>query len=73
MAETELEMAQRHVAEGVARIARQRQLIDELSADGHMELAEEAERLLAQFLSIQREHIDHVQRLVVKRKGSPAD
>lgn len=51
--ETKLEMGERHVREGKARIARQRQLIEELLHDGHR--TEEARRLLREFEAVQRE------------------
>ena len=63
MAETELEQVQRHIAEGEVRILRQRALVAELKRDRRMGLAEEAERLLAQFLAIQAQHETHAKRL----------
>ncbi|RWE26633.1 MAG: hypothetical protein EOS41_05735 [Mesorhizobium sp.] len=61
--ETKLEMGERHVREGNARIARQRELIEELLHDGHR--TEEARRVLQEFEAVQREletHLDFLRR-----------
>ena len=63
VAETELERAQRHIAEGEMRIARQSALVDELKASGHARLAVDAERLLTEFLALQAEYERHAGRL----------
>ena len=63
MTETDLEMTERHVAEGAERIVRQRALLHELQTDGHAQLAEEAAKLLRQFEQIQMESIAHRDRL----------
>ena len=59
--ETELEMARRHVRQGIARVARQLQLVAELRIDGRP--TEIAEQLLACFEDIQRQHEAHLARL----------
>jgi hypothetical protein len=53
--------AQRHVAEGAARIGRQRQLIIELGRDGHS--SDAAEDLLRSFERIQKSHLAHRDRI----------
>ncbi|TGT51895.1 hypothetical protein EN813_050040 [Mesorhizobium sp. M00.F.Ca.ET.170.01.1.1] len=61
--ETKLEIGERHVREGKARIARQRELIEELSRDGHR--TGEAKRLLQEFEAVQREleaHLDFLRK-----------
>ena len=60
--ETLLEMAERHVREGEALIARQRALIERLAQDGHP--TDEAQEFLRNFLRAQAEHIAHLQRLL---------
>ena len=67
MAETALEMAQRHVREGAARVERQRTLVDTLTADGHEALAEEAKALLAVFEDVQVKYVRDAQRLMAKK------
>ncbi|RWB65327.1 hypothetical protein [Mesorhizobium sp.] len=61
--ETKLEMGKRHVREGKARIARQRELINELTRDGHR--TEAARRLLEEFEAVQLQldaHLDFLRR-----------
>lgn len=65
--ETDLKMVRRHVRQGAARVARQSQLVAELRADGWP--TEAAERLLANFEEIQRQHEAHLARL----EGRPVD
>lgn len=60
--ETLLQMAERHVREGEALIARQRRLIDKLARDGHS--TDDAQEFLQNFLKAQAEHIAHLQRLL---------
>jgi porphobilinogen deaminase len=65
-AETPLEIAERHVAEGEHRIARQKELIEELVRDKHdavvhkardiLATLEESLRLARIHLEIEREH-----------------
>ena len=65
-AETPLEMAERHVAEGEHRIARQKELIEELVRDQHdavvqkargvLATLEESQRLARIHLELEREH-----------------
>ena len=64
MAETELEMARRHVSEGEGTITRQRALVADLHAKGNIALALRAEEQLAAFVSLQRQHVSHLQRLM---------
>jgi ribosomal 50S subunit-associated protein YjgA (DUF615 family) len=59
----ELETAKRHVTEGAAHIARQRQLIAELRRDGHDTLARDGETLLETLQASQRLHEEHLERL----------
>ncbi|WP_207483822.1 hypothetical protein [Arenibaculum pallidiluteum] len=59
--ETAIQQAARHVAEGEARVARQREIIAELVRDGHDEAAARAERVLTNLLETLRlahEHLD---------------
>jgi hypothetical protein len=60
-AETELEMAMRHVRRGKVLVSRQRQMVEELEARG--ENADQARQLLAEFEAIQRMHTEHLERL----------
>lgn len=64
MTESDLEMAERHVREGAGHITRQSQIVDELTRDGHHELAREAAGLLRQFEELQVEHLAHRDRLL---------
>ncbi|TGS71566.1 hypothetical protein EN817_28225 [Mesorhizobium sp. M3A.F.Ca.ET.174.01.1.1] len=57
-AETNLEMGERHVREGKARIARQRELIEELSRDGHP--TKTAEKVLQKFEAVQEQLEAHL-------------
>ncbi|TGS51720.1 hypothetical protein EN844_33975, partial [Mesorhizobium sp. M3A.F.Ca.ET.201.01.1.1] len=59
--ETQLEMAERHVREGEAIIARQRALIDRLAQDGHP--TGEARKFLRKFQKAQEEHVAHLEQL----------
>lgn len=54
MAEADLEMAKRHVAEGRGRIVRQRAILAQLTADGHDRAVHQARRLLTAMLETQR-------------------
>ena len=45
--ETPLEMGERHVAEGEVRIARQREIVEEMDRDNHPNAAATARRVLA--------------------------
>ncbi|RUW83521.1 MAG: hypothetical protein EOS71_27720 [Mesorhizobium sp.] len=61
--ETNLEIGERHVREGKARIARQRELIEQLSRDGHP--TKKAETVLQEFEAVQQEletHLDFLRR-----------
>lgn len=60
--ETELEMAQRHVAKGRALVERQQHILAELRRDGHP--TESAERLLADLEHTQHLHEKHLIRLI---------
>jgi hypothetical protein len=62
--ETELEMVERHVREGVGIVARQRALVARLSASGLP--TGEAERLLDNFEDVQRMHEDHLVRILAQ-------
>ena len=63
--ETELEMVQRHIREGYAHVARQREIIAELRASGHS--VDLAEALLVTFLTAQASHEDHLARITTGR------
>ena len=60
-AESELDMAERHVRRGAELILQQRDLIRELEAKGQNTAM--ARKLLAEFESIQRLHVGHLWRL----------
>lgn len=63
--ETRLEMAERHVVEGEARVARQREILAEIVEHNHPEAAERARALLAAMehsLRLGREHLDRLRR-----------
>jgi hypothetical protein len=59
--ETELEMVHRHIREGIAGIARQREVIADLRGAGHS--TETPEKLLALYERVQRCHEAHFARL----------
>jgi hypothetical protein len=66
----ELEMAERHIREGEAHVARQREIISELSQDGHA--THRAQALLAIFeqtLASHRDHRDLILREIDGRVG----
>jgi len=56
-----LAQARRHVAAGELHLARQHEIIAELERDGHD--ANEAKRLLAQFIVMQALHLEDCRRL----------
>ncbi|WP_375275322.1 hypothetical protein [Methylorubrum thiocyanatum] len=58
--ESELAMVRRHVREGGMQVARQRALVDRLTAEG-LPVAD-AEVLLATFEDLQRQHEAHLAR-----------
>jgi hypothetical protein len=66
MSETELEMVERHVSEGVRQLARQRRLLSRLERNGHDNLALAAAHLLQQSEELQAAHIAHRNRLLAK-------
>jgi len=59
--ETKLEMAQRHVEEGLERLERQRRLIADLTQDGRYRLVSVARRFLAEMEQYQAEVEDHLE------------
>ena len=59
--ETELEMVHRHITEGIAGIARQREIIFDLRGAGHS--TEVPEKLLALYERVQLCHEAHLARL----------
>lgn len=70
--ESLLEKAERHVREGEAIIARQRELIDKLARDGHP--IDVAQEFLRKFMRVQAEHVAHWERLLEEtwtRSSSP--
>lgn len=62
--ETKLEMARRHVREGAAHVARQREIAVGLRADGLP--AGAAEQLLITFENLQEQHEAHLARLLAE-------
>jgi hypothetical protein len=57
----ELDMARRHVAEGAARVAKQRQLVENLEADGYpTELAHQLLTSLEDTLEQMRRHLAYL-------------
>jgi hypothetical protein len=64
MQETELEMAERHVREGAAHVARQKELLEQLRRDGHDDT--QAEELLTVFEATLQEHRDDLERIRAK-------
>jgi len=61
IAETELEMVERHVREGARQVARQAEIVADLRARGYP--SEIAEALLARFQEVQRLHQAHLCRI----------
>jgi len=59
--ETKLEMAQRHVEEGLERLERQRRLISDLTQDGRYRLVSAAQRFLAEMEQYQAKAEDHLE------------
>jgi hypothetical protein len=66
MHETELETAQRHVADGADFIERQRALIEYLQIGGRADVAGKAQALLKDLIAIQAEHLVHLRQLTVR-------
>lgn len=67
MAETELEMAQRHVRRGDELIAHQRRHAAELRSEGDARAAEAADQLLIQFVALQAQNLAHLRWVLTKR------
>jgi hypothetical protein len=63
MAETEREMAERHVRESAARIERQRELIDDMRVAGSLKAADLAELLLTTYLTIHAKCVERLHRI----------
>jgi hypothetical protein len=68
--ERHLALAEEHVSKSQKHIGRQRELIEELERDGHLQLALSAERLLAQFIELDALHVAHRDRLRLELSGS---
>jgi hypothetical protein len=76
-----LAMAQRHIREGEARVARQEEIIAILRRDGHAAAAARGEAVLVQMrraLDLSRRHLEFELRLLRTRRdhagaGHPAD
>lgn len=66
MAETDLEMAERHVREGELRIGRQRELAARLRRQGHFDAAEAAYALVVLFAATLREFRTHLREMLRK-------
>ena len=58
--EDSIREAERHVAIGYDRLARQRELIERLARDGHVNMLSEARRLLQEMERLQREMEQHL-------------
>lgn len=69
MVETTMQMLQRHVHEGKARIARQELLIARLERQGYLALHVDAKR----FLDDMREHQTMAEQHLADRRTSPRD
>ena len=64
-----LALAEEHVAKSRKHIARQREFVADLERHGHTRVAEEAKRLLAQFLELDALHVAHRDRLKQELDG----
>lgn len=62
--EQHLAQTGKHIAIGLRNIARQRELLAELEAHGHVHAAEQAGRLLSQFEALQKMHEADRDRLI---------
>ena len=60
-AETDLQMAERHVRAGERNVADQQEMVSYLRSRGHP--TEEAEQLLLTFIAILETHREHLSRL----------
>jgi hypothetical protein len=67
--ESHLALAEEHVSKSKKHIARQRELIEELERDGHLQLALTAERLLARLIELDALHVAHRDRLRLELSG----
>jgi hypothetical protein len=68
-AKNSVEIGKRHVLEQLSRIARQRELIEQLGRDGHLGLVADGRRVLAemeQMLAIMEEHCAAAQQRLVQ-------
>ncbi len=66
MGETPLEQCQRHVSEGVERIAKQEALIAGLERDGHEQMVPAAQTLLTALKATQQLGEEHLAREIAK-------
>jgi hypothetical protein len=64
-----LALAEEHVAKSQRHIAQQQELVAELERHRHTRVAEEAKRLLAQFLELDVLHVAHRDRLKQELDG----
>jgi hypothetical protein len=62
--ETDLEMVQRHVSQGLVHLARQYEIVAELRAKGRP--TQSAQDLLVTFQELQGMHENHLERLLAK-------
>jgi hypothetical protein len=62
-----LTLAQRHVAEGRARVIRLRQMAEHLEADNHPDAAKQARALLANFERVLLSYEDDWERLMFRQ------
>ena len=69
--ETEIEMAERHVRQGQAHVARQSELVEQLRVDGHD--TRQAEELLTEFEAILTEHRKHLELARSRQSKSAAE
>ncbi len=70
VAETELEMARRHVALGERSLARQEQIVVEMDRDNHPRAAEMARQLLdtmTRYLENAKAHVARLERPAIKK------
>jgi hypothetical protein len=65
--ETELEIAERHIREGLARIERQQEIIEKLQSVVHP--THDMERLLETFLLTLNSHLSHRNLIIAEMKG----
>ena len=68
----DLDQVNRLIVRGEENIARQQQIITDLTERGHATYANEARRLLATFEGLQKQHFDHRDKLLRELEDIPA-